>query len=646
MKTVTRWSLWLGFALLFILNAHEFFSLYIQGRLSPDFLFNSDATYLPLLYRDLLLEGGKLSQWFLTPAPYFFPDWLIYAAARSSVGQDFYAVFIQGLVQVVGISTAVYVIACQTGLSRFKAFLSFGLVLTLFIIGMERGIMVFLYSMMSAFHGGAFLCMLWTTAWFLRFEKKANTSPFELSLFSIFVFLVTLSDKLFFLQVVLPIVSIFLLRAILEKRWDINSLKFPIAATISGAIAAVSLKFVVAQTMEYPLELSVSKLRRNRKALIEYYRIITENNFWVWAPFTLFYLGFIGLLIYSFKKKKINFSKLNNLAAILFVSTSFVLFIELLIVSLPVTDRYLIAVFAGPICLLPIIIVRLCDQYLAKGIGLGLLVLALMSSSFYLVTRTETDKRPLLSAYYPDDVACFDKSLEGTGATHGISAYWDAKKTSALSQTGLRVTSVLYDLTPFRWIMTENWVSVDGYDFVISNSAGDGEPDLKIIEKLNGAPKSKHNCGTKQIWVYNKGALKTSPMENINGTIEWSGCDLKGPIGINAPNCDRLSNPDEQGALVTTPLVTFPAGNYAFEIEYSAIKGDGTEVGSWVIEDVLFEKKSLIAEGQISRPEGQSSILKGEFKTVGRLKSDFVTIKINSNGKSELVVKSVKFIRR
>ncbi len=42
---------------------------------------HSDALYLPVLFEDVLRRGGSLGDWFLTPAPYFFPDFPLYLLA-------------------------------------------------------------------------------------------------------------------------------------------------------------------------------------------------------------------------------------------------------------------------------------------------------------------------------------------------------------------------------------------------------------------------------------------------------------------------------------------------------------------------------------------------------------------------------------
>lgn len=45
-------------------------------------LQHADFQYLPLLYEDVLRQGGRLADWALPPSPYLFPDLLAYSALR------------------------------------------------------------------------------------------------------------------------------------------------------------------------------------------------------------------------------------------------------------------------------------------------------------------------------------------------------------------------------------------------------------------------------------------------------------------------------------------------------------------------------------------------------------------------------------
>src|SRR5258706_4977859 len=69
---------------LLLLGMTDVVIFYLAGHPFRSYLIeNSDLLYLPTLFSDLLSRGGRLSDWFLTPAPYFFPDYPIYFFAHA-----------------------------------------------------------------------------------------------------------------------------------------------------------------------------------------------------------------------------------------------------------------------------------------------------------------------------------------------------------------------------------------------------------------------------------------------------------------------------------------------------------------------------------------------------------------------------------
>jgi hypothetical protein len=65
------------------------------GALRETF-FGSDDLYLPALYEDLARWSGRISDWRLTPAPYFFPDMLLYGTMRALTGSIEWAQYLSG----------------------------------------------------------------------------------------------------------------------------------------------------------------------------------------------------------------------------------------------------------------------------------------------------------------------------------------------------------------------------------------------------------------------------------------------------------------------------------------------------------------------------------------------------------------------
>lgn len=63
-------------------------------------VFNTDQLILASIYEDVFLEGNPFTQWHLTPAPYFFPDMLLYFPVRALSGDFILAHFIYTALQI------------------------------------------------------------------------------------------------------------------------------------------------------------------------------------------------------------------------------------------------------------------------------------------------------------------------------------------------------------------------------------------------------------------------------------------------------------------------------------------------------------------------------------------------------------------
>src|SRR4030095_5290526 len=94
-RPLTLCMAWVAFALAVVV---AYLGLAV-GRLSLDLIYHADALYLPVLYRDLA-SGQDLSSWSLPPAPYFFPDMLVFFGLNRLLGDFRLAILAYGLTQV------------------------------------------------------------------------------------------------------------------------------------------------------------------------------------------------------------------------------------------------------------------------------------------------------------------------------------------------------------------------------------------------------------------------------------------------------------------------------------------------------------------------------------------------------------------
>ncbi len=100
---------------LLILSLDNIIVFYLGGHSFRGYLVeNSDLLYLPTLFSDLISKRGRISDWFLTPAPYFFPDYLVIVVLFLAhyLGQRFFAVgTVVSLLAVLSLSSNSYKLA-------------------------------------------------------------------------------------------------------------------------------------------------------------------------------------------------------------------------------------------------------------------------------------------------------------------------------------------------------------------------------------------------------------------------------------------------------------------------------------------------------------------------------------------------------
>jgi len=170
------------------------------------YYFTSDILYLPTLYKDLFIDKFSLSGWSLTPSPYFFPDMgiffiLMYITKNYVVSFFLFAVF-QGILLTFGlyftftnileenkIHTMICAIIIITGAMLYV------------ILAHNICFEALLYILMPTIHTGAFAIALISLGLVITKEdtKKNNIILFLLC------FLTTLSDKIFLVIFVIPI---------------------------------------------------------------------------------------------------------------------------------------------------------------------------------------------------------------------------------------------------------------------------------------------------------------------------------------------------------------------------------------------------------------------------------------------------------
>ena len=207
--------------IVFYLAGHSF-----RGYLIED----SDLLYLPTLFSDLISKGGSISDWFLTPAPYFFPDYPVYLIAYI-VGSDTYSrIAMFSIAQTVLTFCAIWLLVRQV--SKSDAFIqAVTITIGLIWLALNAG-EPFVILFASASHYGSFIAAIILAALWIQYEtsQEQPRKGVLLSIICTLAFLATLSDNFFIVQVIAPFVATTILVQLTDRDIPIRQGRFSLIA--------------------------------------------------------------------------------------------------------------------------------------------------------------------------------------------------------------------------------------------------------------------------------------------------------------------------------------------------------------------------------------------------------------------------------
>lgn len=507
-----KWQL-LSYLLLALVLLFNFLSYFNHNIISSsmEHLNNSDAMYLPTLYDDLFRQGGSYKNWYLTPAPYFFPDMPLYFVASFVGGQFYYANFIFFNLQLIILFVTCLKINRLFNQNQQLALLnscSFLGILYLLPVGL-----VTILLMLSGHHFGVMLSgviFLYLVMKILQNDKNTVTDKVLLGLL---IALIVASDKLFVVQFLLPaVLSLCVL-------WLINNLSLKkllwlflliIGSTILGLLLY---QLVVINPTAYEVHYNVANISANLQKLT--HRIISNfsSNYLFFAMNIVFHLAALFFFCWQLKLRNLKYSTAYQFFIVFVIICSAVLFSVLSLSTLAMANRYLIPFYFLPIIFFPLVFYPLLEKYqkaaqvMSQAILLGVLLLA--------TTKITNQLRNFNfhTEYYPKHMQCFDDFIERTGAKHGIAYYWLSKSTTMMSKNQVSVAAVTPDLYDYPWITTAKWFK-DKYDFVlVSHNPNDkqDQPKIELVDQFSHRHADKIiNCQKFDIYYYPHG-LYTKP---------------------------------------------------------------------------------------------------------------------------------------
>jgi hypothetical protein len=169
------------------------------------YLTNSDAIFLPGFYSDIFGGSGHIDDWHRPPPGFIFPDYIFFLAAYVFGKNIFIQIAIFIAIQAMATFVAVYLLMKQV-LEKDVLLLSILAISVLAWCALNAG-EPFVFMLVSVHHYGIFISGVLFWAILLKYLKCASDQRQKfLLLLSIFSVVCVLSDLLFLIQVLIPLV--------------------------------------------------------------------------------------------------------------------------------------------------------------------------------------------------------------------------------------------------------------------------------------------------------------------------------------------------------------------------------------------------------------------------------------------------------
>jgi hypothetical protein len=481
---------------------------YLTGHELRGTLLHADALYLPALFDDLLHRGGRLADWYLTPAPYYFPDLPLYLIAYW-LGPDGYSqIIIFAALQCGLLLLAAQVFARELDVDAALPCAALSVVVLAGLALSNQDPFVLLLS--SAFHFGTFVSAVFFAAAWVRFERTGARGALWAA--CALAFLTTLSDSLFLLQAALPLACAGAARVLLERDYLAGRRRrraLPWALLGAAFLGHQGYKLLVMNRTRYSAHMDLAHVGANLRALNA-----IALKLWDALPlFMLCWLAFLGLALACAVRlawrRAAPFGMPHQLAWMLvfwLVSAAGALALWLLVYNIPVMARYFIAVACWPVLLAPLVAACLLRS---RAVPAALLAALAACAAIGTATARQSSAHPLQTDYYTEDVACIDRALALLDLHHGIAQYWDAKSIQYFSRNGITLAHYDDQLEESRWITSKRNFR-PAYDFALVGPPRPAPYNIPAgrLEALNGKPASEVRCGPYTLLLYGRDRMK------------------------------------------------------------------------------------------------------------------------------------------
>jgi hypothetical protein len=617
-------------------------------------IMNSDALYIPTMVDDVVSRSGSIQQWHLTPAPYFFPDGLIYLLVSLVGIRPYPGIYVYSILQYLATVFFVYQIyrvfnkQKSSGAAALAAVIL--AVLALFVgdnITLSTTGNTFSFILTTAFHYGSFLASLiafWVSIKYLTDGDSSKSRIYLPLTLTVVCAAATLSDSLFIVQFTAPILGALALNYARDRKKGLLKYLVLFALIMLGSLLGhLAYDPLIANKSKYALGIDLSNLNAKINVLISFARQLFSDQPLVAAGLVLFY----SYSIFSLIKSLINSDNpksnpnINLLVDFSLLSALSMLSANLLASHMQFGIRYVIPLFYLPIICTVFTLTEKIDKNTVNKLS-TLISIALLLGSFALHNDARVTQQR-------SEATCIAGAIDSSSLKHGVATYWDAKLIQAFANKDIEIAQFTGDLKEYRWITNSAWYRPT-YDFlIVSNDQVDFYkiPIAKIIA-MSGEPVTTVKCGEKQLLIFeqDKLLLRENKFPKVGSVYNWRACELPTKIGRRSNNCSmNKADPSSSGHLTYGPYDTLPAGQYQVTITYSSREKKAVHVGIWDIALALPSEARVLTHGPILGTDGMEKNIEGTFDVPNEFAMSDFEARTYSLDNTDLTVLNIRVTR-
>lgn len=487
---------------------------------------DSDFLYPVSMYRDLFVDHYDVTQWKVTPAPYFFPDMAVFfplLGLTPDVGYAFTMYSIVVFLVLFGSLMAITHNMNRNALVSSIWILSSLLLMVSLCLKAEyaRLLCHFFYP---AFHSGSTIIGIILIALALRIAKKKRPI-ISMAIFVALASLTVFSDMSIVPQFLLPLavtslVLVFL--KLMERKAGLTISALSVCGILLGAVlkklpGALNLFIIPAASDKATIDPSVTlanllKISRDMICYARSYQVL----------FVILCVWLIVCACLLFRNRRLFFAgneapndETDTNRALVFLMIVSILSVLGTLTAPAVINRWApwyVMTYIHPVSALPLFTLAIIvpaagerSRHLLKIFTVG--VVAFAVSQF--VQATGGFQLSTLRLPYPRNVQLVDEVADEFGLRYGYGDYWLAKYMDNTSRAGVRVNQVKRDWSIDYWINNLSWYygksgDVDGrdypcYSFILFKPALAPEVEAKF-----GEPAHKEYGHSIEIYIYDR----------------------------------------------------------------------------------------------------------------------------------------------